>query len=76
MKKILNITEHKNGTYSLNNLTREQMAAIQSALVQNYICLRELKEKKQAEGHELNPLAESFFDFANEASNQMVDLGF
>lgn len=76
MKTILNITEHKDGTYSLNHLTHEQMAAIQSALVQNSVSLRELKEKKQADGHKLNPLAEFFLDFANEASDQIVDLGF
>lgn len=76
MKTILNITEHKDGTYSLNHLTHKQMAAIQSALVQNSVSLRELKEKKQAEGHELNSLAEFFLDFANEASDQITDLGF
>ena len=65
MKKVLNITEHKDGTYSLNHLTHDQMAAIQSALVQNSVSLRELKEKKQADGHELNSLAEFFLDFAN-----------
>lgn len=52
------------------------MAAIQSALVQNSVSLRELKEKKQADGHKLNPLAEFFLDFANEASDQITDLGF
>lgn len=76
MKKILDITEHKDGTYSLNHLTSAQMAAIQSALVQNSVSLRELKEKKQADGHKLNPLAEFFLDFANEASDQITDLGF
>ena len=76
MKKILDITEHKDGTYSLNHLTFAQMAAIQSALVQNSVSLRELKEKKQAEGHDLNSLAQSFLDFANEASDQITDLGF
>lgn len=76
MKTILNITEHKDGTYTLNHLTHEQMAAIQSALVQNSVSLRELKEKKQADGHKLNSLAEFFLDFTNEASNQIVDFGF
>lgn len=76
MEKILDITEHKDGTYSLNHLTHDQLAAIQSALVQNYVTLRELKNKKQDEGHDLNCLAQSFLEFADKASNQIAYLGF
>lgn len=76
MKKLLNITEHKDGTYTLNHLTFEQMAAIQSALIQNSISLGELQVKKLAEGHDLNPWAESSLKFAVDASTQLLDMGF
>ncbi len=72
MEKVLNITEHKDGTYTLNHLTVEQMHAIQSALVNNWISLK----KKQVEGHELNDVAAYNLTFADEASDQMSDLGF
>ena len=76
MKKVLNITEHKDGTYTLNHLTFEQMHAIQSALIQNTISLGDLQKQKQAEGHDLNPWAASSLTFAEDASDQLVDLGF
>ena len=76
MKKILNITEHKDGTYSLNHLTHEQMWALQSALINNCVGLKELREKKQAKGQVLNAVAAYNLTFAFEASNQMSDLGF
>ena len=76
MKKVLNITEHRDGTYSLNHLTFEQMHAIQSALIQNAISLVELQGKKWAEGHELNPMAAFSLQFADDASDQLLDLGF
>lgn len=76
MKKILNVTKHSDGTYSLNHLTHAQMAAIQNALVQNYVFRRDLKKKKQDEGHDLNSVAQSFLDFADQASDQITDLGF
>ena len=76
MKKLLIITEHKYGTYSLNHLTHEQMQAIQSALIQNSITLGELQMKKQAEGSDLNPWAESSLKFAVDASTQLLDMGF
>lgn len=76
MKKVLNITEHKDGTYSLNHLTHKQMAAIQSALINNWVSLKELREKKQAEGHDLNDVAAYYLTFAYEASDQMSNLGF
>ena len=76
MKKILNITEHKDGTYSLTHLTHEQMSALQSALINNWVSLKELREKKQAEGHDLNEVAAYNLTFAYEASDQMLDLGF
>ena len=76
MKKVLNITEHRDGTYSLNHLTFEQMHAIQSALIQNSISLVELLDKKWAEGHELNPMAAFSLQFADDASDQLLDMGF
>lgn len=72
MEKVLNITEHKDGTYTLNHLTSEQMHAIQSALINNWISLK----KKQAEGHDLSDVASYNLTFADEASDQMSDLGF
>lgn len=76
MKKVLNITEHKDGTYTLNHLTFWQMSAIQSALIQNSISLGEIQMKKEAEGHELNAWAESSLQFAVDASTQLLDMGF
>ena len=76
MKKLLNITEHKDGTYTLNHLTFEQMHAIQSALIQNSISLGDIQKQKQADGHELNPWAESSLKFAIDASTQLLDMGF
>ena len=76
MKKVLNITEHKDGTYTLNHLTFEQMHAIQSALIQNSLSRGDLQKQKQAEGHDLNPVAASWLQFAEDASDQLLDLGF
>lgn len=76
MKKVLNITEHKDGTYTLSHLTFEQMAALRSALIQNFIRLRGLQVKKLAEGNELNPWAASSLKFADDASDQLIDMGF
>ena len=76
MKKVLNITEHKDGTYTLNHLTFEQMHAIQSALIQNSISLGDLQKQKQAEGYDLNPVAASWLQFAEDATDQLLDLGF
>ena len=76
MKKVLNITEHKDGTYTLNHLTFEQMHAIQSALIQNAISLGDIQKQKQAEGYDLNPWAASSFKFAVDASTQLLDMGF
>jgi hypothetical protein len=76
MKKVLNITEHKDGTYTLNHLTFEQMAAIHSALIQNSIILGDLQKEMQAEGHDLNPVAASTLQFAEDATDQLLDLGF
>ena len=72
MKKVLKITEHKDGTYTLNHLTREQMHAIQSALINNWLWL----EEKQLEGHDLSDVAAYNLTFADEASDQLSDLGF
>ena len=76
MKKVLNITEHKDGTYTLSHLTFEQMHAIQSALIQNTLCLGDLQGQKWAEGHDLNPVAAFSLQFAEDASDQLLDLGF
>ena len=76
MKKVLNITEHKDGTYTLSHLTFEQMHAIQNALIQNSITLGDLQMKKQAEGSNLNPWAASSLKFAIDASVQLLDMGF
>lgn len=76
MKKVLNITEHKDGTYTLNHLTFEQMHAIQNALIQNSISLRDIQGQKWAEGRELNKMAAFSLQFAEDASDQLLDLGF
>ena len=76
MKKVLNITEHRDGTYTLNHLTFEQMHAIQNALIQNAISLGDIQKQKQAEEHELNPWAASSLKFAVDASTQLLELGF
>ena len=76
MKKVLNITKHEDGTYTLNRLTHEQMHAIQSALINNCVTLLQLKEKKQREGLDLNAIATFYLAFSYEASNQLEDLGF
>ena len=76
MKKVLDITEHRDGTYTLNHLTFEQMAAIRSALIQKSISLGELQMKKQADGLALNSWASSSLKFAVDASTQLLDMGF
>lgn len=76
MKKVLNITEHKDGTYTLNHLTFEQLHAIQNALIQNTLSLRDLQGQKWAEGNDLNPMAAFSLQFAEDASDQLLDLGF
>ena len=76
MKKVLDITEHKDGTYTLNHLTFEQMHAIQSALIQNTLILGDLQGQKWAEGHDLNLVAAFSLQFAEDASDQILDLGF
>ena len=76
MKKVLNITEHRDGTFTLSHLTFDQMAAIRNAFIQNAISLGDIKEKKLTEGHELNPWAASSLKFAVDASTQLLDMGF
>ena len=76
MKKILNITENQDGTYTLSNLTLEQMQALQSALINNCVSLIQLKERKQREGHDLNAVAAFYLAFSYDASNQLSDEGF
>lgn len=76
MKKVLNITEHKDGTYTLSHLTFEQMHAIQNALIQNSISLRDIQGQKWAEGRELNQMAAFSLQFAEDASDQLLELGF
>lgn len=76
MKKVLNITEHKDGTYTLSHLTFEQMHAIQSALSQKAISLGNIQKEMQAEGHDLNSVAASSLQFADDASDQLIDMGF
>lgn len=76
MKKVLKITEHKDGTYTLNHLTFDQMHTIQSALFQKSISLGELKKQKQAEGQELNPWAEASLQFTLDAITQLISMDF
>ena len=76
MKKILYITENQDGTYSLSNLTVEQMQALQSALIKNCVSLIQIKERKQREGLDLNAVAKFNLAFSYEASNQFSDEGF
>ena len=76
MKKVLNITEHKDGTYTLSHLTYEQMHAIQSALSQRAISLGNIKKEMQAEGLALIPRTAYSLQFADDASDQLLDMGF
>ena len=76
MKKVLNITEHKDGSYTLNHHTFEQMHAIQNALIQNSISLGDIQMKKKAEDSDLNQWAASSLKFAVDASTQLLDMGF
>ena len=76
MKKVLNITEHKDGTFTLSHLTFEQMHAIQSALSQKAISLGNIQKEMQAEGHDLNLVAASSLKFVDDASDQLIELGF
>ena len=76
MKKILNITENQDGTYTLSNLTVEQMQALQSALINNCVSLIQLKERKQRKGLDLNAVAAFYLAFSYDASNQLSDEGF
>ena len=76
MKKVFDITEHKDGTYTLNHLTFEQMHAIQGALIQNSITLGDIQMKKWAKGQDINPWAASSLKFAIDASTQLLDMGF
>ena len=76
MKKVLNITEHKNGTYTLSHLTFEQMHAIQSALSQKAISLGNIQKKVQSEGLKLLPVVAFSLQFADDASDQLLDMGF
>ena len=76
MKKVLNITEHKDGTFTLNHLTYEQMHAIQSALSQRAISLGNIKKEMQAEGLALIPRTAYSLQFADDASAQLLDMGF
>ena len=76
MKKVLNITEHKDGSYTLNHLTFEQMHAIQSALSQTAISLGNIQKEMPADGNELNSMAKFSLQFADDASDQLLDMGF
>ena len=76
MKNVLNITEHKDGSYTLNHLTYEQMHAIQSALSQRAISLGNIKKEMQAEGLALIPRTAYSLQFADDASDQLLDMGF
>lgn len=76
MKKVLNITEHKDGSYTLNHLTFEQMASIRNALIQNSISLGNLQKQLQAMGRDLNSVASFSLQFAEDASTQLIDMGF
>lgn len=76
MKKVLNITEHKDGSYTLNHLTFEQMHAIQSALSQRAISLGNIQKEMRAEGLDLIPVTAFQLQFADDASDQLLDLGF
>lgn len=74
MKKVLNITEHKDGTYTLNHLTFEQMHTIQSALSQKAVTLGNIRKEMLAEGHDI--VAAYSLQFADDASDQLLDMGF
>ena len=76
MKKVLNITEHKDGTFTLNHLTYEQMHAIQSALSQRAISLGNIRKEMRAEGLDLIPVVAFSLQFADDASDQLLDMGF
>ena len=76
MKKVLNITEHKDGSYTLNHLTLQQMHAIQMALSQRAISLGNIQKEMQAKGLALIPVVAYSLQFVDEASDQLLDMGF
>lgn len=68
--EALNITEHKNGTYSLNNLTFDEINFIQSALFSDF--QRLTAERRQ--GKVLNEFCKALLDFSDKASNDLIDV--
>ena len=52
------------------------MHAIQSALSQKAISLGNIQKEMQAEGHSHSPVAASSLQFAEDASDQLLDMGF
>lgn len=66
--EALNITEHRNGTYSLNNLTFGEINFIQSALFANW---QRLTTEKNG-GKKINEFCEASLAFADKASNDLL----
>lgn len=66
--EALNITAHKNGTYSLNNLTFDEINFIQSALFHNWQTLNAEKNS----GKKFNAFCEASLSFADKASNDLL----
>lgn len=73
MNNVLNITAHKDGTYSISNLTWNQLNALQSALIANMTQLNDLKESREKQGKSINEVAEFNRVFADEASDQIEE---
>ena len=67
MKKI---TEHQNGTYTLNNLTFDELQIICSACVD---LINEVNER-ESEGKKLNDYSKKSRKFADELSDEITDI--
>lgn len=68
--EALNITEHRNGTYSLNNLTFDEINYIQSALFNNW---QRLNTEKNS-GKRFNEFCKASLVFSDKASNDLINV--
>lgn len=67
MKKI---TEHQNGTYSLNNLTFDELQYICSACIE----LTNERNKRAREGKTLNEFSQKSREFCDKLSDEITDV--
>lgn len=66
--EALNITTHKDGTYTLSHLTFDEINFIQSALFHNWQTLNAEKNS----GKHFNEFCEASLNFCDKASNDLT----